>query len=123
MIISFAWTTEALINGHKTVTRRFWHDKTAKACSPGTVHQAWDKNPRFKGKRIGFVKIKNIYKQKLSQMTEDDLIAEGNRYRYWKNLAEFVEMMGGPEAEPWVIEFEFQKEPLSANGVDLGQPT
>ena len=31
MILSFAWTTDALLAGNKTCTRRLWSERTAKA--------------------------------------------------------------------------------------------
>ena len=43
-IISFAWTTEALIQGKKTQTRRFWKDRYAKSFKKGDLIQAYDKN-------------------------------------------------------------------------------
>ena len=52
-IISFAWTTEALLAGIKTCTRRDWNDDYARRFKNGEFCQAFDRNPRAGGKRVG----------------------------------------------------------------------
>jgi hypothetical protein len=42
MIISYAYTTEALLAGKKTCTRSDWKDDYARRVREGQVHQAWD---------------------------------------------------------------------------------
>lgn len=56
-IISFAWTTPALLAGVKTCTRREWSPRYAKSFYKGELVQAWDKLPRAKGKRVGTIRL------------------------------------------------------------------
>ena len=46
MIISFGWTTPALVAGHKTVTRRDWKAKHAAQFHAGMLVDAWNTSPR-----------------------------------------------------------------------------
>lgn len=53
MIISFAWTTPALLAGAKTVTRRAWMPVTAAKFHVGDVVDAWNQTPRVNSARRG----------------------------------------------------------------------
>lgn len=105
MNISFAWTTDDFLAGRKTATRRFWDDEYAKRFPVGSTHSAWNKSPRFKGVKIGTVKVREIFKQPLSRMTESDLKEEGT---LWSSVGEYVEMMlsQGKGDTPWVVKFD-----------------
>ena len=46
MIISFGWTTPALLAGQKTVTRRYWNAKHAAKFKAGMQIDAWNTSPR-----------------------------------------------------------------------------
>ena len=46
MIISFGWTTPALLSGNKTVTRRDWNPKHAAKFKAGMLVDAWNTSPR-----------------------------------------------------------------------------
>lgn len=46
MIISFGWTTPALLAGVKTVTRRDWSEKHAAHFKAGQIVDAWNTSPR-----------------------------------------------------------------------------
>ena len=46
MIISFGWTTPALLAGHKTVTRREWKPQHAAKFKAGMLVDAWNTSPR-----------------------------------------------------------------------------
>lgn len=48
MILSFGYTTEALLAGSKTVTRREWNPGHAAKFTPGLLVDAWDRSPRVK---------------------------------------------------------------------------
>lgn len=102
--MSFAWTTQALLDGKKDMTRRLWSDKYAKRFKRDDLVVAYDRQPRFGGKQVAIIKLtKDLYKQKLKDMPEGDVIREGN---LWKDKKEFIELFGGDEnLEPWVIEF------------------
>ncbi len=107
MIISFAWTTPALLAGKKTVTRREWSDKHAAKFKPGDLVDAWDKSPRFKGKKVAVIRIVSIERSPLSRMTEDinwgyvELDREGGM---WIWVTEFCRLFTIPD--PYRVEFE-----------------
>lgn len=108
-IISFAWTTSALLAGNKTVTRRIWKRYNLR---PGEIVQAYNKNPRSKGKRIALIKIIRAYIEPLEAITESDVKREGG---LWKDREEFIKffLSGHPEltekSEIYRIEFEVVK--------------
>ncbi len=111
-IISFALTTEALLNGQKTVTRRFWDDTFAIRFKKGDLVKAYSKLPFAGGNPIAIIRLTDDpYKEPLSIMTDAEEKAEGG---LWGSAAEFVEMMGGPEKTPWVVRFKL-KEILAPN--------
>ena len=109
MMISFAWTTDDFLAGRKTATRRFWTDEYAEKWwrnvqKRNNIADAYDKNPRFGGKKIGEIRVRQKpFRQPLGEMTGQDLKEEGT---LWKSIEEFVEMMGGPDKIPFVIKFD-----------------
>lgn len=56
-IISFAWTTPALLAGQKTVTRRDWNDRYAGTFLAGERVAAWDRQPRYGGKQVAVIQL------------------------------------------------------------------
>ena len=57
-IISFGWTSPAILARRKTVTRRDWKASYARTFHKGELLQAWDKSPRTrKGKKIGVIRL------------------------------------------------------------------
>ena len=102
-IISFAWTSEALLKKKKTVTRRTWKNKYASQFKVGDRCVAYNKNPRLGGKPIAIIQITDIYKEKLKDMPVSDLKNEGG---LWKTKKEFIELFDSPEQVVWVIRFE-----------------
>jgi len=110
MILSFAWTTEALLAGRKTCTRRRWSSRHYGAWRQAwregrREHQAWDKSPRAGGKRVGPIRLTcEPYKERLGDMPEGDVEAEGG---IWESKREFIELFGGdPDLAVVVIRFE-----------------
>ena len=102
-IISFAWTTSALLSGHKTVTRRDWQYKHARLFRKGDVLMAYDRSPRFGGKQVAAIKLtKDPYLQWLHLVTDEDERKEGG---LWGSGEKFREAMGR-DREVWVVEFE-----------------
>jgi len=103
-IISFAWTSQALLEGKKTVTRRDWKDRFTFLMEEGDRLQAWDKLPRCKGaKKIGELRLtRKPYKQWLHEVTDEDEIKEGG---LWGSGKAYQKAMG-KDRELWVIEFE-----------------
>jgi hypothetical protein len=102
MNISFAYTTQALLQGKKTVTRRCWDDNYAKRFKKGDIVLAYNRQPRFRGKPIARIRItKDPYRQPLHFITAEDLKKEGGM---WVDKEDFWELF--PCSEPYVIEFE-----------------
>jgi hypothetical protein len=56
-IISFAWTTSALLAGEKTVTRRNWKAKWALGFHAGDLVAAYDRDTRYGGRRVGTIRL------------------------------------------------------------------
>lgn len=105
--ISFAWTSGVLLEGRKTVTRRFWSGEYAKRFKKGDLVAAYDKSPKFGGKQIATIKLtRNPYKESLSKMTDEEEKAEGG---LWGSAKVFVDGMGGKHLSVFVIRFEVVK--------------
>jgi len=78
LIVSFAWTTAALLAGAKSCTRRSWNDDYARRFKAGAVVQGWDRLPRVGGQQVAIIRLTtDPYLQRTSQMTEMDYRAEG----------------------------------------------
>ncbi|MGL5064720.1 MAG: hypothetical protein ACRC62_32455 [Microcoleus sp.] len=109
LVISFGKTLPYLAS--KTVTRRAWKDshasKFANAFDRQKLIQAFDKDRRYGGKQIGWCRLLSApYKERLSAMPDEDLIAEGGMC---STVEEFVKryFKGDSSLEVWVIRFEF----------------
>lgn len=85
-IISFAYTTAALLAGQKTVTRRYWKPTHAASFKPGEIVQAWDKSPRFGGKKVAEIKILAIYQENTKDMPNSHYAKEGFKYMLDNNI-------------------------------------
>jgi hypothetical protein len=106
MIISFAKTTPALLDGTKKVTRRRWAAQHARQFKAGTVHQAWDRLPRVKGsKRVALIRATaDAYQEPLGKMPPEDVALEGTPAT---TVDEFIAFIGGtPNEVVWVCRFE-----------------
>jgi hypothetical protein len=58
VIISFAWTTPALLAGAKTMTRRDWKAEHASRIRVGQIVDAWDRSPRTgKGRKVATIRV------------------------------------------------------------------
>ncbi len=76
--ISFFWTLSALLSGMKTVTRRRWKDSYAARFKKGDFVEAYDKQPRFGGRRVALLRLtKNPSKESTANLTLDDWFDEG----------------------------------------------
>lgn len=81
MIISFAWTSPALIAGRKTVTRRDWTPEHAAKFRAGDTVQAYDANPRNGGKRIALIRLTaDPYVERSNETPPEDYAREGFAY-------------------------------------------
>lgn len=87
MIISFAWTTPALISGHKTVTRRDWTAEYASHFRAGQLVEAWSKQPRFHGALpVAMIELeRDPYLERTDEAPDSDWFAEG--FEYLQKLA------------------------------------
>jgi uncharacterized protein YqfB (UPF0267 family) len=93
-IISFTWTTKALLEGKKTVTRRDWNEKYAKSFYKGDVVQAYNKAPRLGGKRVAYIKLTSEpYLQWLHDVTDEDEKKEGGLWGSGKAYQEAIKEM------------------------------
>jgi len=87
MIISYAWTTEALLAERKKVTRRNWSSEYAARFREGTVHDAYDRLPRVHGKKVGDVRIKAVpYPERACDIPDEDFEGEGLAYMEERGL-------------------------------------
>ena len=76
--ISFHWTLAPLLLGEKTVTRRKWKDQYAARFAKGDLVAAYDRQPRFGGRRVALLKLtRDPYKESTAGLTEDDWFEEG----------------------------------------------
>lgn len=113
--ISFGWTAQYL--DAKTQTRRQWKDSHAakilraydRAATSGQLLRvpAIDKAYHAGGRQIGWCVIRSQpCKQRLRDMPEADLLAEG---RMCATVADFIAQYfeGNADLEVWVIDFEF----------------
>lgn len=92
-MISFAWTSAALLAGRKTVTRRDWDQRYAESFYVGEHIAAYDRQPRYRGKQIATIELlQRPYLEPLAAMPDYDYDGEG-----WSYYAEH------PEARPKTI--------------------
>ena len=117
MIISFAWTTDAFKAGRKDRTRRYWTEKYAKIfldrIDKKRIHDAYDRQPRFGGKRIGLLIVTSMKKEHMSKMPDEDYEREGfkfmeeNNIKIWgKHPRDAFDDWRKEDGTPWVIDFE-----------------
>ena len=130
-IISFAWTTAALVAYRKTVTRRdiFGTGKYYEQFEAGDVLMAYNRSPRFKGTKVGYIVLmEKPYKENLNQMPFEDYEGEGFGWfdenpdkipKYWQktfaelglsNFKEYFLRLKLISEERWVIRFEFYEQ-------------
>ncbi len=101
MIISFAWTTEAVLAGRKKRTRRYWSIEYAKRFALGSTHQGYNRLPRVGGNQIGVLTITQIpHMQQTTSMTEEDYELEGLKYMEEVGLYIPVRTIDGKKVPP-----------------------
>lgn len=120
MILSFAWTTDVLLSGKKTCTRRQWSDRKALAWLNAyhqgrVVHQAWTNAPFVRGaKKVADIRLTQLpYQERLADMSESDLEAEGG---LWADKEEFLNLFSDPDLIVWVVRFELFQVANSCRG-------
>jgi hypothetical protein len=84
VIISFGWTTPALLAGQKTVTRREWNPKHAAKFKAGMLVDAWNTSPRnvhMNPRKVATIRIvEDPYLQSTRQIPDSEWDAEGFEY-------------------------------------------
>ena len=113
-IISFAWTTPALLAWQKSCTRRDWNDLYAWRFHKDEMVQAYNRSPRFSGQLIALIRLTHRpYKEPYCQVPASDWEAEG--FAYLESIGATVngmtprqlwEIWKQSPLEGWVIRFE-----------------
>lgn len=81
LLISFAWTTPALLAARKTRTRRQWRLSHVEKYHAGDLVAAYDRLPRVHGKKIALIRLtKDPYLTNTADLTDEDWKAEGFAY-------------------------------------------
>lgn len=90
MIVSFGWTTPALLAGAKTVTRRDWKPQHAARFKPGMLVDAWNTSPRnVRGnpRKVATIRIVGTpYIENTAEILQTDYEAEGFEYLTQRGL-------------------------------------
>lgn len=80
-IVSFAYTTPALLAGAKTVTRRDWNPAYAAGFRRNDLVAAWDRSPRFGGRPVAIIRLTaDPVREPIGYMMDLDYDAEGFRW-------------------------------------------
>ncbi|HEY9701634.1 MAG TPA: hypothetical protein V6C58_04270 [Allocoleopsis sp.] len=111
--ISFGWTADRLLAGIKSVTRRTWKIKYAQmfinAYEQGKLIQAFDKGRQYGGKLIGYLKISDIYRESIFDISKSDVELEGfpelSKEEFIERFFPDMEVYQGGLV--WVIRFDF----------------
>lgn len=85
MILSFGYTSPALLAGAKSVTRRDWKQQHADRFRPGQIVDAYDRSQRVGGRKIAEIRIAESYlpiAYPIATMPDSDYEAEGFRWLY-----------------------------------------
>lgn len=95
-IISFSWTTPALLADRKHATRRNWQYEYAVRFKINEVCQAWDHLPRTgKGKKVADIRLTDYPRyQMLADMPDSDYEEEG--FAFFEEHPELLAEKSGP---------------------------
>jgi len=123
-IISFAWTTPALLAGQKTCTRREWNKEYAQRFKKGDLIQAYNKNPRNGGKLVATIELtQDVYLEYSTVIPNSDWFAEGFEYltghgitlHGTKPVDIWRAWLAPPPSLLWVVRFKIHS-PLQGQG-------
>ena len=121
MIISFAWTTPALLAGAKTMTRREWSATHARRFTVGMLVDAWDRSPRTrKGRKVATIRItRPPHLEWSSDLSEEDVDREGfnwlRAHGEWVQVEQILSAWRAERRFIWVVEFELVERVSSAS--------
>lgn len=114
VILSFAWTTPALLAREKGVTRRDYSDEQMAKWVKlvGKLADAYDRSPRVHGKKVATIRVLGVRREPIRRMLDDpgyarsEWTAEGGA-RLWPTVEEFLSTgWGRVHGDPVRIEFE-----------------
>ena len=113
-IISFNWTTPALVAGRKRVTRRNWMESHARRFHAGDVVAAYDRQPQYGGHQVASIRLTQApYRENTRDTPEEDYEEEG--FAYMQELGAKVDGLSPPvlwrswhvfPRDLWVVRFE-----------------
>ena len=117
-IISYAWTTPAVVARRKTRTRRSWSPSYADKFRENSICQAYDKGPRVGGKLIDYILIvRKPWIQNTRDLSEEDYELEGfaclDEYGFFcKGLnglsgREFLDQWKKAAEDVYVVDFRY----------------
>jgi hypothetical protein len=114
MIVSFAYTVDALLAGRKKCTRRDWNADYARRFKEGSVHLAYDRLPRVHGKKVGNIKItQKPYLENTRDIPDTDFEAEGLKYMEENGLLicgitprQWFDNWRGSDKDLWVVRLD-----------------
>ena len=120
MIISFAWTTPALLAGAKTMTRREWLAAHGSRFHAADLVDAYDHSPRAHGKKVATIRLTRApYQAWSTDLTEEDYDREGfnwlKAHGLWQEVGEVVEAWARERRLLYVVEFELVERVSSAS--------
>lgn len=113
MILSFAWTTPAILARVKTVTRRDYSDEQMAKFKHGDLADAYDKLPRARGNKIGAIRIVSVHREPIAMMRANRAYAESEWKKEggslcWPTVEEFLQTpWKDTHGDPVRIEFEY----------------
>lgn len=112
MIISFAWTTPALLAGAKTMTRREWSAEHAARFTVGMLVDAWDRSPRTgKGRKVATIRImREPRRESTFTISREDYRREGftwlQDHGYHGQVEAVLRSWALEPREVWIVEFK-----------------
>ena len=90
-IITFAWTTPALVTGAKTTIRQPWSDTVAARFRAGMEAAAYDRVGTSGGRQVAAIRLREApVRQPFSEIPDEDYEAEG-----WDWLHEHASLLPG----------------------------
>lgn len=126
-IISFAWTTPALLARRKTVTRREWTPEYAAGFHPGDLVAAYNRSPRNGGRQVAVLRIQSVILESTIVMPDSDYEAEGFVYLAGRRIGKHDASWEGfrqwrnDDEDMWVIRFDVV-EIFEVHAVPTSQP-
>lgn len=82
MIVSYNWTTAALVNGAKTQTWRDWAQDYARKFKPGNLIKGYDRGPRNRGQHVATLRVVSCQEYRSSQMLDSFYETEGLKFYF-----------------------------------------